>query len=65
MCATPLGTLRFVFFAPDFLAGLAMADALQEQGGNRGTELEVVLVTPVEMTTSRQERNEPGGREGA
>jgi len=37
MCATPLGTLRFVFFEPDFLAGLAMDKALQKQGGDRGT----------------------------
>ena len=46
MCATPLGTFRLVFLAPDFLAGLAMDKALQEQGGNQGTEGSN-LVTPM------------------
>jgi hypothetical protein len=39
MCATPLGTLRLAFLGPVFLAGFAMAETLQEQGGDRGFEL--------------------------
>jgi hypothetical protein len=37
MCATPLGTLRFVFLAPDFLAGFAMAERPADAGGDQRT----------------------------